>query len=200
MGYGTGMELKLNVENWLHVKYNGINFVPVDFEESIKSWDCVGDVHAKNNLRPDLLKYDVKIKPLTQEDRDYLKKDGWKKGDENTFDFEECPKGSFWGGYTRPAINEQGIKRTFPVELKGDIYIAGFGWTEIYVTVKPSNNKKMIDMLKDMVDYYISDEDVKEYMEEYKENEEEEISFDRAQQRLWNEQDNDFNANWKVQK
>lgn len=192
MGYGTQQNVQLNVENWLYVKYNGVNFVAVDFEENVKSWDCLGDVHSKYGLKPSLLKYSVKIESLTQEDRDYLKEDGWMRGDQNTFEWEESPKGDFWGGYTRPAINEAGIKRTFPVELKAQIYISGFGRRDIFITISPSNTEDMVHMLSDMLENYIEEDEVKEYAEENDD------SFEQAQQVLYDFQDDDFDANWKV--
>lgn len=192
MGYGTGHDVKLNTKNWLYVKYNGINFVPVLFEENVESWNIEGDVDCKNNLRPNLLKYSVKIESLTQEDRDWLKNDGWKKGDQNTFDWEEKPKGSFWGGYTRPAIDKNGMKRTFPIELKGNIYVYGFGNREITVTIYPSDSDDIIAMFEDMMETYISEDDIKAYAEEN------EIGFSEAQEILYSIQNEDFDANWKI--
>jgi len=198
MGYGTGMEVKLNTENYLYIKYNGRNFVPVKLQENIKSWDCVGDVHTAYGLRSDLLKYEMKIESLNQEDRVWLKNDGWVKGQENTVEWEDKPEGDFWGGYTRPAIDMKGIKRTFPIELKGYIYISGFGRRSVFVTIKPESYEKVIDMFRDMMESSIPDGDVEEYMKEYEKNEEEEISFEQARQMMWDDQKSDFDANWKA--
>lgn len=187
MGHGASHLLKLNTKDWMHVTYNGRNLVNTDFEENIISWNCEHDIDGKSNLRPDVFKYSVKIESLTQDDRDYLKKDGWVKGDEGTADLEKQFSDYFWSGYCRSSL-----KDTFPITLESEIYIHGFGHKKVYITISPKNWDDIKSLFADMMDSFVSDEDIKAYAKE------EEVSESQAQEILYDERSDDFDSNWKV--
>lgn len=160
MGYGSQMNIKLNSKGG-YVLYNGRNLVVVPDDTDIDSWDFVGDVDRMRNVKTSLLDIKYETIRLTQSDRDWMKKNDYKKGGRFYFSWYVAPKGSVFSGYTRSPL-----KSVFPTELKGHIDLDYMGTFEITVTVKPSNYTEFKAFFDDLTDYYPADEDCQEFIDD----------------------------------
>ena len=157
MGYGAGMEIKLNMKSdWEIVYFSGLQlqFEKRDnFVDRIQSWDFLHPIAGMSNISPDLFEYDVRIEKLDKDDREWMKKDGWVKGQFGDMEWESKPKGSMWSGYCRSSL-----KNTFPVELNGSLYIQGLGYKSVVVTIKPKDMEEFKIFIEDVLDFCPSDD------------------------------------------
>ena len=187
MGYCAGMEVTLNTNSG-YVLYNGRNLVFVESE--VESWDLVGDVDSMRNIKPELLTIIFNPVILSQEDRDWLKKDGVKKGDTIYFTWDRKPHDYLWSGYCRSPL-----KISFPIELKGVIETNMSGSFDVTVTIKMASLQEFKIFIDDILDYYPDDESCQEYIDN-REEDEEEMTIDEARSRLNEINDDDCRANY----
>lgn len=178
MGYGAGHELKIK-SNGGQVLFTGRSLkVMPEFE----SWDLTHPMDGMTKIKMDLLKVKVANIVLTKEEIKDLKEQGIQKGEYISFKFEDELKGCLWSGYVRSST-----KNSFPIEMRGEIYLytAHGYYNNVAVSVKYNNLKEFDNFIEDVLDYFVSDEDAELYAKE------EDISVESAREELYetNQQD-----------
>ena len=167
---------------------NGRNLVIVPEDTDIDSWDLVGDVDSMREIKTSLLNIKFENVPLTQSDRDWMKENDYKKGEKIYFRWDVAPKGSIFSGYTRSSL-----KSVFPTELKGEVDIYNVGSFEVTVTVKPSDYSEFKAFFEDLTDYYPTDEDCQEFIDD---NPDDDNTIEEARQIMYDNHRDNMRDNW----
>ncbi len=187
MGHSAGHDVKLNTQDG-YVKYNGRNLVIESTD--IESWDLTHPMDGMTGIKPDLLKIKFNRIILNQDDRDWLKKDGLKKGESMYFKWDKKPEGQMWSGWCRSAL-----KDTFPIDLKGTIDISGLGSLEVIVRISMNDPEEFKNFIEDVLDYYPSDEDCQTWINEGNTRAK---TIDEAREYLHEIQQSDNEGNYKA--
>ena len=191
MGYGTGMELTLDVENG-YGEYNGRNITLKDVE--VKSWDWVGDVHAMRNIKPSMLKVTFESVKLDQEDRDWFKnRADIKKWDVIYIEWDNNPSVQVFGGHTRSSLDN-----SFPVYAVGQADVQGLGMRDVTVKIERADKERFKNFFDDLVEYCVDDEERKAFLDDAEDERYANMSEEDLTSMLYKWHDDDLESNYRV--